>query len=231
MAYVFSLPFVPAFNSNGRVISGARLTFYEARTLTPKAVWTDPDLTVPHSSPVIADGIGRFATIYLEPNENYRVILQDRNGVEIGDIDDLAGFPSDIATPDARYLHRVNNLSDVSMASTARINIGAAPAVLTVEAVSGVSYTFALADAGKHKRFTAAGAVLATVPPNSLVAFLTGTRIRGTAAGAGGVTLAPGQGVAINSRDAALRSAGQFAVFEIEKVAADEWDALGDLAA
>lgn len=101
---------------------------------------------------------------------------------------------------------------------------------ITVEAVAGAAYTFALADAGKHKRFTNAGAVIATIPPNSTHAFAIGTRIRCTAAGAAGTTLAPGAGVTIRSRGAVLASAGQYAVFEIEKVGADEWDALGDLA-
>lgn len=100
---------------------------------------------------------------------------------------------------------------------------------LTVDNETSTSYTFALADAGKHKRFTAAGAVTATVPPNSSEAFPIGTRIRITAAGAGGATLAPGSGVTLNSRGGALASAGQYAVFEIEKVSTDEWDVLGDV--
>jgi hypothetical protein len=36
--------------------------------------------------------------------------------------------------------------------------------------------------------------------------------------------------VTLNSRAAALAGAGQMAVFEIEKVASDEWDVLGDVA-
>lgn len=114
----------------------------------------------------------------------------------------------------------------ISLAATG----GSAAPPLTVEATSSTAYTFALADAGKHKRLTAATAIAATVPPNSSVAYPAGTRIRCTAAGAGQVTLAPGSGVTLNSRGGALKSAGQFAVFEIEKVGTDEWDVLGDLA-
>lgn len=100
---------------------------------------------------------------------------------------------------------------------------------LTVEADASAAYGFVLADAGKHKRFTFAGAVTATVPTNATQAFPVGTRIRITDASTGLVTLAPAVGVTLNSRDNALKSAGQFAVFEIEKVGANEWDVLGDL--
>lgn len=104
-----------------------------------------------------------------------------------------------------------------------------APRLLAVEAVAATAYTLALADVMKHKRFTAAGAVTLTIPANAAVALPIGTRVRFTAAGAGGVTIAPGAGVTLNSRGGALTSGGQFAVFEVEKVAANEWDCLGDL--
>jgi hypothetical protein len=119
-----------------------------------------------------------------------------------------------------------NNLSDVANAATARDNIGAAPARLTIEAVAATAYAFVLADAGKHKRFTAATAIVATVPNG---VFTAGDRIRITAAGAGTVTLTPAAGVTLNSRAGALASAGQYAVIEIECVAANVFDVLGDV--
>jgi hypothetical protein len=100
---------------------------------------------------------------------------------------------------------------------------------IEVETVTGTAYTLVLADAARHKRFTSASAITLTIPPNASVAFPIGTRIRGTAAGVGQVTLAPGAGVTLNSRDSALKSAGRYAVFEVEKVATNEWDCLGDL--
>lgn len=102
---------------------------------------------------------------------------------------------------------------------------------LPVETVADAAYSFVLADAAKHKRFTNAGAVALTVPDHATVAFPTGTRIRGTAAGAGGTVLSGMPGVTLNSRGGALNSGGQFAVWEIEKVADNEWDCLGDLIA
>lgn len=101
---------------------------------------------------------------------------------------------------------------------------------MTVSTQSGTSYTAVLGDANTYIRFTNGSAVAFTIPPNSSVAFPTGTRIRCTAAGAGTVTLTPGSGVTLNSRGADLASAGQFAVMEVIKVATDEWDVAGDVA-
>lgn len=124
-----------------------------------------------------------------------------------------------------------NALSELTaVAATARTNILAAPIYLPVTTQAG-AYAFLLADAFSHVRFTSAVPVAATVPLNATVAFPIGTRIRITQAGAGVVTLTPETGaVTLNSRGAALASGGQFAVLEIEKVAVNEWDVLGDAA-
>ena len=122
-----------------------------------------------------------------------------------------------------------NNLSDVADAATARANLLAAPIYLPVT-VQAAAYQFVLADAFSHVRFTSAGAVAATVPKNATVAFPIGTRIRGTQAGAGQITLTPEDvTVTLNSADGALLSRAQFSVWEIEKVDTDEWDVLGDV--
>lgn len=103
----------------------------------------------------------------------------------------------------------------------------AAPKRLTVETVSDAAYTFVAADAGKHKRFNSLAACIATVPAG---VFSVGDRIRITAFGTEGFTLAADAGVTLNSRDGALSAAGQFSVLEIECVAANEFDVLGDVA-
>jgi hypothetical protein len=134
-------------------------------------------------------------------------------------VDDAAGETVTIA----KWLTRRTTAQEIAALA------GATPAPLTIETVTGTTYTLALGDAGKHKRFTAATAVALTIPTNASVAFPIGTRIRCTAAGAGTVTIS-GAGVTLNSRGAALASAGQYAVFDLEKVATNEWDILGDLA-
>jgi hypothetical protein len=100
---------------------------------------------------------------------------------------------------------------------------------LTVETVTATTYTIAATDDWHHKRFTNAAAIAVTVPDHATAAYPVGGRTRMTQAGAGQITLVAAPGVTLNSRGAALKSAGQMAVLEIEKIGTDEWDVLGDV--
>jgi hypothetical protein len=100
---------------------------------------------------------------------------------------------------------------------------------LTIDTISGTTYTVLVTDDWHHKRFTNGSAITVTVPTNATAAYPIGGRTRMTQAGAGQVTLSPAVGVTLNSRGGALKSNGAEAVFEIEKVGTDEWDVLGDV--
>ena len=90
--------------------------------------------------------------------------------------------------------------------------------------------TLALTDAGAYIRCTSGSATTVTVPPNSSVAFPTGTEVNVRAAGAGQVTIAQGAGVTINSAET-LKLRKQGSTGTIKKVATDTWDLMGDLEA
>lgn|GEM_PF-5978079 len=98
-----------------------------------------------------------------------------------------------------------------------------------VSAETGTSYTAVLADANTYIRFSNAGAITFTIPPNSSVAFPVGTVIEMEQAGAGALSVAAGSGVTINSRSSDLTLAGQYAVAFVKKVATDTWTMNGDL--
>lgn len=102
------------------------------------------------------------------------------------------------------------------------------PGVVT-STITGTTYTLVLADAGKEKETTNAAAVTITVPTNASVAFPTGTIIGFCQYGAGQVTLVGASGVTLNARGGTLKSAGQYAEFQIRKRATDEWIPSGDL--
>lgn len=102
-----------------------------------------------------------------------------------------------------------------------------APRELTVTADAGAAHTLAAADVWGHRRFTDGVPVTLTV--DTTHGFAIGDRARFTQAGAGQVTMVAAVGVTLNSRSNALKSAGQFAVWELECVGADEFDVLGDL--
>jgi hypothetical protein len=98
-----------------------------------------------------------------------------------------------------------------------------------VTEITGTAYTLVLGDANGYKRATNAAGCALTVPPNSSVAFPIDTVITFEQAGAASITLTPGAGVSLNSRSGLLATAGQYAVAQIKKVAADTWTVIGDV--
>ena len=69
------------------------------------------------------------------------------------------------------------------------------------------------------------------MPPNSSVAFPTGTQIDCIQVGAGKVTLAQGAGVTINSKSSNKAIGAQYVGVSLIKTATDTWYLLGDLIA
>jgi hypothetical protein len=102
-------------------------------------------------------------------------------------------------------------------------------AVLAVDTQTGTTYTLVLGDGGKLVTLSNASAITMTVPPNSSVAFAVGTQIAVAQLGAGQVTVAPGSGVTISSRGAALKIAGQYGMATLVKTATDTWLLSGDV--
>ncbi len=101
----------------------------------------------------------------------------------------------------------------------------------SVESAQTASYTLVIGDAGKLVTMSNASANNLTVPPNSSVAFPTGTRIDVLQKGAGQTTLVAGSGVTINSKASALKFSAQYAGATLIKYGTDTWFAVGDLTA
>ncbi len=107
---------------------------------------------------------------------------------------------------------------------------GGLVAPLQINAQTGTTYTFVLADAGKMVTSSNGSAQTLTVPPNSSVAYATGTQIIVQAIGSGTVTLAEGSGVTINSKDDNKDIDGQYAAATLIKTATNVWSLIGALA-
>jgi len=103
-------------------------------------------------------------------------------------------------------------------------------APLTINAQTGTTYTFVLADAGKMVTSSNGSAQTFTVPPNSSVAFDIGTQIIVQNIGSANCTLAQGSGVTINSKDSNKEIDGQYAAATLIKTATDAWSLIGALA-
>lgn len=94
---------------------------------------------------------------------------------------------------------------------------------------STASYTLVLTDAGTCREMNVASANNLTVPPNSSVAFPSGTVINLCQYGAGTTTVAPGSGVSIQSNGGFLNLAGPYAEATLRKRATNEWVLSGNL--
>jgi hypothetical protein len=92
------------------------------------------------------------------------------------------------------------------------------------------NFTFALADAGKNHHVNAAGAVVATIDTDANVNFPVGTILGLGRYGAGAVSLAAAAGVTIRSKGGLLAIGNQFGFLSLQKIAANEWWVVGDLA-
>jgi hypothetical protein len=91
------------------------------------------------------------------------------------------------------------------------------------------SYTLVRSDEGRVIRVNSASSLTVTVPTNATVPFPIGSVIAVTRWGTGEVTLAGASGVTVRAADSRLRITRQYSAAALLKIAADEWQALGDL--
>lgn len=144
------------------------------------------------------------------------------DGIEASaDVTDTANVTAAGALMDSE----VTNLADVKSFDPADY----APAAQTINAQTGTTYTTVLSDAGKLVTLNNASAITLTIPPNSSVAYATGTRIDFIQIGAGQVTVAGGTGVTVNSTPT-LKLRAQHSAASCIKIATDTWQLVGDLA-
>jgi hypothetical protein len=91
MSSLFAPPRTREFTASGAPQGGAKLWFYLAGTTTPTTVYQDPDRTIAHSNPVIADVGGLFPTIWLDPQVTYRVVMTTTLNATLWEVPEYAG--------------------------------------------------------------------------------------------------------------------------------------------
>lgn len=105
---------------------------------------------------------------------------------------------------------------------------GGFDSIQDINAQTGTTYTLVLADLGKLVTLSNASAITLTVPPNADVAFSVGSHVDIAQIGAGQVTIAPGSGVTIGSRNG-TKLAGQYAIGTLIKIDTNTWLSVGDI--
>lgn len=109
------------------------------------------------------------------------------------------------------------------------VGLQAALDALLVSVTRTGAYTLALADVGVEQVYSSATAGTFTVPTNAAAGVAVGASVPLRQTGAGQLTVVGAAGVTVNSRGAALKLAGQYAVAELRKVATDTWALYGDV--
>ena len=107
--------------------------------------------------------------------------------------------------------------------------VTAAPAVLVTDVTT--ARMLGLSDAGKYLRFTNTGAVAATVPAQSTIAWLADSEINIRHAGAGTLTLTAGSGVTLIAPSGGTLAMTAAMSATLKRVAADTWDVIGQTVA
>lgn len=99
MAYRFYDPAPVFLDLQGlRPVAGGSVHFYQINTTTPKGTWSDPDMTIPNTNPVILDSSGRANTnIWLDGA--YSVRLLDALGATIWTRDVDSGVDASLTIP------------------------------------------------------------------------------------------------------------------------------------
>lgn len=68
MPRLFGDTILRALDANGDPVSGARLRLFLPGTTTPIGAFTDPALTTPHATPIVANSSGVFPQVYITGN-------------------------------------------------------------------------------------------------------------------------------------------------------------------
>ena len=130
---------------------------------------------------------------------------------------------SDVTSTELGYLDGVT--------SAVQTQVDSKTAKLITTNRQTASYTLVLGDADKLVEMNVATANNLTVPPNSSVAFATGTQILLAQYGAGQTTIVAGSGVTIRSNGSKLKLNVQYSGATLIKIDTDEWYLFGDIVA
>lgn len=128
-----------------------------------------------------------------------------------------------------KFLETLQPLSDVDFAAIDAAIAEKSNILRSINALSGTTYTFVLADTGKIVFFGNSSPVTVTIPPSSSVAWGAGTQIDLVSYSTGKVTFQGGSGVTILSYLNNKSLAGAYAGGTLIYNGSDVWYLLGTL--
>jgi hypothetical protein len=218
--YVDSITTAPS-NLTGVITSVGPATSIASQTGTGTkfVVDTSPTLVTPVLGVATATSING-TTI---PSTKTLVVTTDKlNVLAATTSSELAGVISDETGTGALVFGTSPAISDPKIAQT-------------INAQTGTTYTFVLADQGKFITASNASAQTYSIPTNATAAFPIGTSIDLIQIGAGQVTVSaatPGTTtlLSIGATAASPKTRAQYSAITLKKVGTDSWYAIGDIA-
>ena len=216
--YIDTVTVAPS-NLTGPITSIGSATSVAAQTGTGSTfvMQASPTLTTPNIGVATATSVNG-TTI---PSSKTLVVTTDKlSALAATTSAELAGVISDETGSGALVFGTSPAISDPKIAQT-------------INAQTGTTYTFVLADQGKYITASNASAQTYTIPANSSVAFPIGSSIDLIQIGAGQVTVQGNGGVTVYSTGAtaaAPKARVQYSAMTLKKVATDTWHIIGDLA-
>ena len=95
-------PTLRIFDNTGEPMAGAKLYFYQSRTSTALATYSDVDLKTANAHPVVADAEGRTGTIFGK-NQPYKLVIKTQADMLVRTVDPMVPvfvpkIPSDVVT-------------------------------------------------------------------------------------------------------------------------------------
>lgn len=86
-------PWQVVTDTNGNPVPGARIgTFDAVATTTPKATYSDPDLTTPHANPIVADASGKVPQVFVDTGDQFYLTVKTAAGVLLEDYEFATGL-------------------------------------------------------------------------------------------------------------------------------------------
>ena len=138
-----------------------------------------------------------------------------------------SGTAATVTTAAQGAITSVGTLTGVTVSGTGTIGVAVGQAVALARKTA--DYTLVLTDAGKVIEINSGSSENVTIPPNSSVAFPTGTQIVIVRLGAGAVVIVEGTGVTTRSDGDKAKIKSQYSSCVLIKHETNEWYILGNL--
>ena len=168
---------------------------------------------------VVGDITGLQTALNGKAASSHSHVIADVTGLQTA----LDGKQASGSYAAASHTHAISDVTNLQTELDGKL-----PTIVTANRQTA-SYTLVIGDAAKLVEMNVASANNLTVPPNSSVAFATGTQILIAQYGAGQTTVVAGSGVTVRSSGGKLKLSGQYSGGTLLKIGTNEWYLFGDI--